>query len=100
MARDAPREGELGEQSLHALFVGRNVWIDFAVGPLEVSVRDQTGAAVPGAGNVDHVEIVLFDHPIEVNVDEIQTGRGSPVPEQPRLNVFLGEGLLKQRVVV
>src|SRR6516162_7388697 len=100
MARDTPREGELGEQAFHALFVGRNVRIYFAVRPLEVGVRDQTGTAVPGAGNVDHVEIVLFDHAVEVNVDEIQTRCGPPVPEQPRLNVFLGERLPKQRVVV
>jgi hypothetical protein len=55
---------------------------------------------VPGTGDVDHVEIVFLDQPVEVNVDEIQTGCGSPVPEQPRLDVFLTKRLLKQRIVV
>jgi hypothetical protein len=53
-----------------------------------------------GAGDVDHVEIVLVDHPIEVNVDEVQAGRRSPVPEEPGLDVLLCERLLEQRVVV
>ena len=100
MARDTAREGELGEQALHALFIGRNVRIDLAVGPLEVGVRDQTGTAMTGAGDVDHVEVVLLDHPIQVNVDEVQAWRRSPVAEKPRLDVILCEGLLEQRVVV
>src|SRR6185437_10416094 len=100
MAGDAAWEGELGEQALHTLFVGRNVRIDLAIGPLQVGVRDQTGTAMTGAGNVDYVEIVLVDHPIEVSVDEVQSGRCSPVPEEPGLDVLLGERLLEQRVVV
>ena len=100
MARDTARERELGEQALHALFIGRNVRIDLAVGPLEVGVRDQAGTAMPGAGDVDHVEVVLLDQPVQVNVDEVQTRRRSPVAEEPRLDVFLCERLLEQRVVV
>src|SRR6201982_937293 len=99
MARDTAREGELSEQTLHALFVGGNVRIDLTVGPLEVVVRDKTGTAMPGAGDVDHVEVVLLDHPVQVNVDEVQAGRRSPVAEKPRLDVILCERLLKQRVV-
>jgi hypothetical protein len=72
----------------------------FAVGALEVGIRDQTGPAVPGAGDVDHVQVVLLDHPIQVDVDKVQTWGGSPVAEEPRLEVFLGQWLLEQRIVV
>ena len=100
VARNAARERELGEEPLHALFVGRDVRIDLAVGPLEIGVRDQARPAMPGAGDVDHVEVVLLDQPVQVNVDEVQTRRRSPVAEEPRLDVFLCQGLLEQRVVV
>src|SRR5499427_9024801 len=55
---------------------------------------------MPRAGNVDHVEVVLLDHPVQVNVDEIETWCGSPMAQEPRLDVILCEGLLEQRVVV
>src|SRR6516165_7348043 len=57
---------------------------------LEIGVRDQTRPAMSGAGDIDHVEVVLFDHPVEVHVDEIQTGRSSPMPEKSRLDVVFG----------
>src|SRR5499427_1955183 len=46
MAWDAARERELREQALHPLLVGRNIRIDFAVGPLEIGVRDQARPAM------------------------------------------------------
>ena len=100
VARNAAREGELGEQALQPFFIGRNVRINLAVSALEVGVRDQAGPAMPRAGDIDHVEVVLLDHPVQVNVDEVQAWRRSPVAEKPRLDVILCEGLLEQRVVV
>src|SRR5262249_46192794 len=38
-----------------------NVWVDFAIGALEVGVGDQARAAVSGAGDVKHVKVVLLD---------------------------------------
>src|SRR5271166_4202780 len=100
MAWDAPGKRELGEEALHPLLVGRNVRIDLTVSSLEIGVGYQAGPAMPGAGDVNHVEVVLFDQPVQVNIDEVQTRRGSPMAQQSRLDVILGEGLLEQRVVV
>src|SRR5215471_10891487 len=100
MARNSAREGELSEQALHALFIKRNIRIDLAIGPLKVGVRDQTGTAMPGPRDVDHVEIALLDHPIQVNVDKIQARRCSPMAEKPRLDVVLCERFLEQRIVI
>src|SRR6266478_8805227 len=100
MARDASGKRKLREEPLHALLVGRNIWINFAVRALQIGVRDKARPSMPGAGDVDHVEVVLFDYPVQVNIDEVQTRRCSPVAEEPRLDVFLRQGLLEQRVVV
>ena len=94
VARNAAGERELGEEALHAFLVPGDARIHLAVGALEVGVRDEAGTAVPGAGDVDHVEVVLLDHPVQVDVDEVQPGRGSPVAEEPRLHVLLGQGFL------
>jgi hypothetical protein len=55
---------------------------------------------VPGPRDVDHVEIALLDHPVQVNVDEVQARRCSPMPEEPRLNVVLCERFFEQRIVI
>ncbi len=88
MARDAAREGELAEQVRHPRLVPRDVGVDLRVGALEPGVRDRGGAAVPGPGDVDHVQVALFDHPVEVGEAEVQARRGAPVPEQARFDVL------------
>src|SRR5262249_39513983 len=40
------------------------------------------------------------DQPVQMDVDEVQPRRGPPVAEKPRLDVFLGQRLLEQWVVV
>src|ERR1700758_462887 len=100
MARNAAGERELSEEALHALFFRRNVRIYLAVCPLEVGVCHQARPAMPRAGDVDHVEVVFLDQAVQVDVYEIQAWGRSPMAEQPRLDVFLSQGLLEQRVVV
>ena len=48
VAGNAARERELGEKTLHALFVLRDVRIDLAVGSFEIGVGDQAGPPCPG----------------------------------------------------
>ena len=95
-----PGEGELGEEPLHALFVGCNIRIHLAIGSLEIRIRDQPRASVPWACDVDHVQVMLLDQPVQVDIDEVQPRRGSPMAEEPRFDVLLGQGLLQQRVVI
>ena len=74
--------------------------IDLAVGPFQVRVGDHARRAVARPGDVDHVQIVLLDDAVEVDVDEVQPGRGAPVAQQPRLDVLAAQRLLQQRIVV
>jgi hypothetical protein len=54
---------------------------------------------VPGAGDVEGVEVPGLDHPVQVGVQEIETRRRSPVPEQAGLDVFGQERFTQQRIV-
>ncbi len=52
-----------------------------------------------GTDNVDHVEIMFDDQPVEVDVKHIEPRRRSPMPEQPRLDVIDRQRLFEQRVL-
>jgi hypothetical protein len=99
VARDTARRRELPEELAHAGGVLRHVGIDLRVRPLEVDLRDDRGAPVTGARQVDDVRVVPLDQAIEVNVDQVLPGRRAPVPEQARLDVVGLERLAQQRVV-
>ena len=66
---------------------------------LQIRVRHHPGTAVAGPADVDHVEIVLLDQPVAVHINEIQAGRGAPVAQQPRLDVFHPQRLGEQGIV-
>ena len=91
---------ELPEKILDALFVTRDARIDLGVGAFEVDVCHDAGAAVPGAGDVDDVEVALLDDAVEVDVDEVQARGRAPVAEEAGLDVPAVERLLEERIVV
>ena len=95
---DAAGEGELPEQPGHPRGVLGDARVDLAIGSLEVGVRYYARAAVARAGDVDDVQVLGPDHPVEVRVDQVQTRRGAPVPEQPRLDLLGLQRLGQQRV--
>ena len=88
VTRDAAGEAELPEQPLHARRTARNVRINFAVGSFEPGVCQNAGGAVAGPGDVDHVQAVGFDDPIQVHIKKVQAGRRAPMAKQPRLDVL------------
>jgi hypothetical protein len=48
---DATRKTEMLEEALHAIFVLRHVWVDFAVNAFEVEVGNEARRTVPGSGD-------------------------------------------------
>src|SRR5262249_35630377 len=100
VAWNAAWKGELLEQALHPFFILRNVWVNLAVGPLEVSVGHKPRSAVTRAGDVDHVEVMLVDQPVQVDINEVQTRRRAPMTEGRWLDVFLRQRFPQQWVVV
>ena len=93
------KENCLNSRFMPSLVLG-DVRVELAVGPFQVRVGHDARAAVAGAGDVDHVQVVLLDDPVQVDVDEVQPRRGAPVAQQPRLDVLGLQRLLQQRVVV
>ena len=45
-------------------------------------------AAMTRAYGVDHVQVILADEPIEVNIDEVQSSNGSPMAKRARFYVL------------
>ena len=52
-----------------------------------------------GTGDEEHVQIAFFDDAVEMNIQEVESGRGAPMAEQTRFNVLDFEGFLEQRIV-
>ena len=100
MARNAARKRELLEQPFHPGFVLTDVGIDLAVAALEIGVGDQRRAAMAGTGDVDHVEIMQSDRPVQMDVDEILSGRRAPMPNHERLDMRQREGFAQHRICV
>src|SRR2546430_14635981 len=98
MAWNAAGERELFETLLQPCFILRDFRIDFAVGPFEIRVGDDSRSPVAGARDVNHIEVPLANHPIQMDVDEVEAWRGPPVAEQSRLHVLALQRLFEQWV--
>ena len=100
MAGNSSGKRKLSKELLKPGLVLADVWIDLAIGALEISVGDDGRAAMPGAADVNHVEVVFVDDPVQVHVNEVLPGGGSPVSQQPVLDVRERQRPLEQRIVV
>ena len=99
VARNAAGKGELPEQLVQAVGVASDLRVDLAVGAFEIGVGDHAGPAMARAADIDDVEVGGADRAIEMGIDEVQPGRGSPMAEQAGLDVIDPQRLLEQRIV-
>ncbi len=100
MAADPAGKGELGEQPFQPGLVLADVRIDLAVGPFQIGIGDQRRATVAGAGDVEHVQVMRFDDPVQMHIDKILARCRAPVTEHHRLDVRERQRLFEQGVVV
>ena len=100
MAGDSSGKRELEEEPPQPGLILADVGVDLAVSALEVGVADDGRATVPGAGDVDHVKVVLLDDPVQVRVNEVLAGGRAPVSQQHVLHIRERQRSLQQRVVV
>ena len=63
-------------------------------------MRYHARAAVTRADDVDHIQIIVFDQPVQMNVEEIQSGCCAPMAEQTGFDVFNFERSFQQRIVL
>src|ERR1035438_2864006 len=99
VAGHAARCGELAKHEPQAVFIVRDLRVDLGVCAFKIGAGIQRGTPVSRTRNVDDVRIVLFDQPVQMNIDEVLSRRGSPVTEQPWLDLFRFKWLAKQRIV-
>jgi hypothetical protein len=99
MAGNAAGERKLFEELLYPLSILGNIGVHLAVCALQVGVGDHARSPMPRAADVDHVEVVLLNHAIEMYIDEVQPRRGASVSKQSRLDVCQRQGFLQQGIV-
>ena len=99
MARDAAGEGEALEEAVHALTVLADIRVDLLIAAVQPVLGDHGVAAVAGAGEVDHVQVKFLDDAVEMRINEVLTGTGSPVADDLFLDVLCGEWLFKQGII-
>jgi hypothetical protein len=98
VAADAAGKGELLEEALQSRYVFALLGVDLGIGAFKIRLGQHCGRAVAGAADVDRVEVVFFDQPIEVDVGKGLTGVRAPMAQQPRLCVLQSQRLSQQRV--
>src|ERR1700736_2772042 len=96
--RNATREGELAKQPPQTFGVLGDVGVGLRIGTVQVRIGDKTRTAMTWAGNVDRRLRALANHSVEMRIDEVQTWRGAPVPEQAGLDIVARKGGSQQRV--
>ena len=100
VARNTAGKRKLEKELPQSGLIRADVGIDLAVRALEIRVAHDGRAAVAGAGDVDHVEVVLLDDPVQVHVDEVLPGGRAPVSQQHVLHIRERQRPLQQRIVV
>jgi len=55
---------------------------------------------VTGFGNMEHVQVIHFDDPVQVHINEILAGRRAPMSDRQRLHVREFQRPLQQRIVI
>jgi hypothetical protein len=88
------------KQPLQADFILADVGIDLAIRTFEIRIAHHRRAAMPGAGDVNHVEVVLLDDPVQVHVNEVLPGGRAPVSQQHMLHIAERQRPLQQGIVV
>ena len=100
MTRDAVWPGELPKQPLQPVSAALDIRIALGVGPFQIAMRHQSRTAMTGTDDINHVQIVFFDQPVQVHVNEIEPGGGAPMPEQTGLDVLERERGFEQWIVL
>src|SRR5580704_16665682 len=96
---DATWRRELPKHEPQAVFVLCDLRMYFCISAFEVGHRVERRTAMPGTGNINDICVSFFDQAIQVNVDEVLSRRSSPVPKEPRLNLYSFERLSQKGVL-
>src|SRR5579872_3978603 len=99
VAGNATGKRKLNEELPQSGLILADVGIDLAVSAFEIRVAHYRRATVSRAGDVDHVEVVFLDDPVQMHVNEVLSGSRAPVSQQHVLHVRQRQRALQQRIV-
>ena len=100
MTGNAVRPGELAKQPMQSVPAALNRRIVLGIRPFQIGLRHQARAAMAGTDDIDHVQIVFLDQPVEVDIEKVQSRCRAPMPQQTGLDVFELERGFEQRIVL
>ena len=81
MTRNAIRPGELPKEPQHPVSAALDIRKALGVGAFEIAMRHQPRTAMTRADDINHVQIVFFDQPVQMDINEVEPGGGAPMPE-------------------
>src|SRR5271166_2314259 len=100
MAGNSARKRELLKQLLKPGFVLSDVRINFTPSAFKINIAHERRATVAGTGDVEHVQVIFLDNPVQMHIDEILARRRAPVSDHQWLYVRQFQRLLEQRIVI
>src|SRR5579862_4969131 len=99
VASELAGKGKSPEKLEHALCVLAFLRINLRIGSFEIAVREHSRRPVAWTGNIDHIQIVFSDDPIQVDPRKCLARVRAPVPKQSILKVLWAKRLPQQGVV-
>src|ERR1700720_787649 len=88
VTRNSVGPGELAKEPLQTVPAALDRRVTLGIRSFEIGLRHESRAAMAWTDDVDHVEIVLLDQPVEVDIEKVQSRRRAPMSQQARLDVI------------
>lgn len=98
MTWDTTWRRELPKQFTNAFGIFCDSGVNLCIGPFQVDVGNQCGATMSGSREVDGVDIVILNQPIDVDIDKTQSSRCAPMSEQAWFDVYGLQWLSEQGI--
>ena len=96
---NSSREWEDLTQVFETFFILRNTWIQFSVWTIQVWIRYHYLPTMTWSFNVEHIQVVFIDGPVQVSIDKVLPRYCTPVSDWVSLQVVFNDFTLQQRVI-
>ena len=100
VAGNAVRPGELAEQPMQSVAAALDRRIALGIRAFQIGLRHDPRAAMAGTDDVHHVQIVLLDQPVQMDIEKVQPRRRAPMAQQSRLDMLERQRHFEQRIVL
>jgi len=86
----------LPKELSQSVFVLPDIGIKLRVGAFQIGIGYDSRPAMAWSGDVDHIQAVFLDDPVEMNVDEIEPGSRTPMTQKPGFDMLNFQRFTKQ----